>query len=199
MGLVRIEPPETSPVSVEEARRQCRIVAGDTNFDGELETYIAAAVSHLEGPDGILGGLCLEPQVWEYVVDSFTDAIQIPLRPVISIDSIAYLDADGVSQALDAENFTTDLSSSSAWVVRNSSAGWPTTLDGINAVRVRFTAGFEETEAGDSGVPAALKQSILLLVGWWFSQRESGVIGQTVSTVPLAFDALTSPYRRYAV
>ncbi|MCW1431398.1 head-tail connector protein [Novosphingobium sp. JCM 18896] len=196
MGLKLITPPTTSPVSLDDAKRQVRVHTSDNTFNAELQAYIDAATNHLDGPNGILDRV-LEPQVWELTLDAFTDSIEIPLRPVISVESIKYSDADGAEQTLNPDAYTVDLSSSTAWVVRNSAESYPQTVDGINAVRVRFTAGYA-LSGSESGVPAALKQAILLLVGHFFENKAAVSVGNPTE-VPLAFNALVMPYRRLAI
>lgn len=199
MGLVRISPPTTWPVSLVEAKRQCRILPEDDTFDAEIATFIDAATSHLDGKDGVLGGVCLEPQQWELVLDCWSDVIELPVGPVLSVDSISYTDTDGLLQPLPGTSFSADLASSSAYVVRNSEATWPPLLNAVNAVRVRFTAGHRGSGSGDgyvSAAPAALRQAILLLIGHWFANREAVVTGVTTAELPLAVQSLIQPYRR---
>lgn len=42
-----------------------------------------------------------------------------------------------------------------------------------------------------------VKTAMLLLIGSWYANRESVVVGQSVSILPLAVDALLQPYVRY--
>ncbi|WP_369463461.1 head-tail connector protein [Citrobacter braakii] len=44
-----------------------------------------------------------------------------------------------------------------------------------------------------------VKAAMLLLIGHWYANRESVVIGETVSQVPLAVEALLQPYRIYGL
>lgn len=199
MGLQIVTPPLTSPVSVVEARRQCRIHAEDATYDADLEAYIAAAVSHMDGPKGVLQR-CLEPQTWDLTLDSFSDSIRLPLGPVLEVDEVKYYDEGGDEQTLDAEFYTVDLASSPQWLVLNDSYSWPATLSAVNAVRIRFTAGYRgELDSGSyvPAVPMALRQAILLLVGHWFAHREAVNVMSTgqIKEIPLAFDALVKPYK----
>lgn len=200
MGLLRIAPPTTWPVSLTEAKRQCRILPDDDTFDDELAELIDAATSHLDGKEGELGGVCLEPQQWELVLDCWSDVIEIPIGPVLSVDSISYLDADGFLQTLSGASYSADLASSSAYVVRNAEATWPVLLDAINAVRVRFTAGHRGTGSGDSyvsAVPAPLRRAILLLVGHWFVNHEAVVTGTIATELPMAVKSLIRRFERW--
>lgn len=41
--------------------------------------------------------------------------------------------------------------------------------------------------------------AMLLLIGHWYANRESVVIGTITAEVPMAVDALISPYRHYQI
>lgn len=199
MGLVLATAPTDMPVTIEQARAQVRLAPGDDSFDAELAGLIAAAVSHLDGNDGVLGGRCIEPQQWDLLIDGFTDVIEIPLRPLISVDEVAYIDVDGIERTLATDAWTADTASYAGWVVRNSDAAWPATMECVNAVRVRFIAGYPRAADGSSGAPASLQHAILLLVAHWFANREAVNVGNIVNQFPLAVEALIAPFRRFAV
>lgn len=44
-----------------------------------------------------------------------------------------------------------------------------------------------------------IRTVMLLLIGHWYANRESVVVGQTVSSLPLAVESLLQPYRIYGV
>lgn len=46
-------------------------------------------------------------------------------------------------------------------------------------------------------VPQALKQAVLQLAGWWFEQREAGLIAVTAMEPPLGFNDIVREYRDY--
>ena len=50
-----------------------------------------------------------------------------------------------------------------------------------------------------AAVPAAIKQAMLLLIGHWFANREAVNVGNIVTAMPLAVEALIAPYRRVGV
>lgn len=192
MGLTLITPALTSPVSIEDARRQCRIHAGDATYDAELEGYIAAAVSYVESALN----MALEPQTWRLMQDSFAGDIVLPLGPVIEIEEIAYTDTDGSPATVDPGDYLLRQLSDMRWEVSPVSS-WP---DG-SAVQADFTVGYEgelDSATYTSGTPAALKQAVLLLIAHWFAHKSAVEVvssGDLVS-VPLAFDALIQPYKR---
>ena len=69
---------------------------------------------------------------------------------------------------------------------------WPSVRDQPQAITVRAVMGY----ASASAVPYPLKQAMKLLIGHWYENREAVVVGQVPMEVPLAAEALISPYRR---
>jgi uncharacterized phiE125 gp8 family phage protein len=68
---------------------------------------------------------------------------------------------------------------------------WPDTLDTLNAVVVRFVAGYGGDE---TKVPEGIKRGFLLRIGDLYEHRESVNIGNIVNVLPAA-DALEEPFR----
>jgi uncharacterized phiE125 gp8 family phage protein len=182
MGLTLLTPATVFPVTLDEARAHCRVTHTDEN--ALLTGYIKAATRYVEQN---LSASIAE-QVWGLTLDAFSDYIELARGPVISVDAFAYIDTAGSPQTVDSGLYTVDLVSRAPWIVRNSSSSWPTPMDGINMVSVTYTAGM-------GVVPEDLKHAILLLVGHWHLNREAVNVGNTVTEVPLAVDALLQPYR----
>lgn len=192
MGLRLITPPTAEPVSLVEAKRHLRVEHSDD--DDYIAMLVTAARQTIDGRDGWLGR-ALMPQTWEYVFDAFpAGEIRLPFTPIQSIAGIFYDDTDGLEQTVDPAGYYLDNASYIPWVM--SSAGWPTsTLSAVNAVRVRFVAGYENAAA----VPAPIRHAILLMVGHWYMNREAVTVSTADPKVlPMAVDALLTPYRVWA-
>lgn len=189
MAMKLITAPADLPVSVAEAKLHCRIDHADD--DAFIEAAIGAAVSLLDGWRGILGR-ALMPQTWDLIFDRFPGGpIEIPLPPVASVENVNYVDPDTETETVLASTaFAVDLVSPNAWVVPGD-AGWPATMDTINAVRVRFIAGYADAAA----VPARIRLAIKLLVAHWYANRETVNIGNISSELPLTVAALIAPER----
>jgi uncharacterized phiE125 gp8 family phage protein len=119
-----------------------------------------------------------------YVVDVPATATwqRLPLTPIRSIDSVQTVDPSGVAVALPIESYAVDVDSSGD--------GWVRVLDAGDAIRVRVSgiAGMADDE---NGVPEAIRQGVLRLVGHLFTSRD-GDGGEP----PAAVTALWRPYRR---
>lgn len=179
MSLTLITPPIDPVVSVDEIKATARVLHADE--DVFLTQLVAAAVSHLDGYNGVLG-LCLAAQTWELTYDVFPcGALKLPLGPVMSIFSVSYLDAAGVLQVMNPVEYQVDTTDGEGWVVPV--ADWPATGSFVNAARIRFIA-------GHTVVPPALKVAVRMLAAHWYANRE----GQGV--FPPAVDALIQPFRK---
>lgn len=187
MGLTLLTPATVFPVTLVEARAQCRVTS--TDEDTLIEGYVRAATRHVENALS----LSIAEQTWKLTLDEFSDAIELLRGPVVSVQSVQYVDEDGVTQTLDADLYTVDLTSDQQWLVRNSDATYPSLLDGVNAVAITYTAGM-------GTVPDDLKHAILMLIAHWHSSRAATETGNVIPReVPFATAALIQPYRRVLV
>lgn len=185
MGLTLLTAPTVWPVTLEEARAHCRVRSNDE--DALIQGYIRAATKMIE----LSLGISIATQTWKLTLDEFSNAIELPRGPVLSVDSVEYYDAEGAAQTVSTALYTADLSSDPQWVVLNSDEAWPDVLDGVNAVSVTYTAGMIEDED--------LRHAILLLIGHWHGNREAVNVGSSVTSMPFAVEALMQPYRKMFV
>lgn len=198
MALRLITVPAVEPLTLAEAKAHLRV--DHTDEDSLIQTYISAATSYVDGENGFLGR-ALVTQTWELVLDEFpAEEIKIPLPPLQSIDSIKYDDSAGVEQTLDPSEYEADTVSVPGWVVPIPS-GWPTTIDAINSVRIRFTAGYAPSSDSPpdltANVPGAIKAALFLTIGSLYAHRERVAAGQIVTQLPWGAEQLLRPYRVY--
>ena len=188
MALKLITAPSTLPVTLAEAKAHLRIDHADE--DALITALIETATAGAEHETG----RALMAQTWEIALDAFPDAVELTRTPVQSITSVTYANADGAQTVLSDALYSLDAADEFGWayVVPAYAGAWPETRDEINAVKVRYVAGYADAES----VPAAIKSWILLQVGAMYAHRESDVIGQVQR---LGFvDALLHRYRVYA-
>jgi len=197
MALRRIAAPAVEPLTLTEVKEHLRV---DHNIsDSLIQTYIEAATSYIDGEFGLLGR-ALVTQTWELIIDHFpVHEIKIPLPPLQSVTSIKYDDPDGFEQTLATDQYYVDDASEPAWVVPTT-AGWPTAvLQAVNAVRIRYVAGYEATNDSPpdlaGNVPGAIKQAMLLLIGNFHEHREQNIVGLTTMTLPFAAENLLKQWR----
>ena len=162
-----------------------------TDDDAYLEACIAAATDHVDGKDGWLGR-ALGTQTWDLVLDEFPcEGIRIPLPPLQSVTYLRYVSPEtGLETDLTVNtDYQVDVYSEPGWIMPGAN-GWPAIMDTINAVRVRFVAGYET-------VPPAIKQAVMLLAAHYYENRESVVLDGKPTVLPQAVDALLYPRRNW--
>jgi len=175
--LTRITPPAVRPLSLDEARDHLRVTQNAE--DALISMLIETAEAWLDGWRGVLG-LALEPQTWELSLDRFpAGAFCIPLGPVVSVTSVSYVDAEGAEQVLAPAEYEAD-----GERVRPV-GGWPSTGPTMGAVKIRFVAG--------EGTPENIKHVVRLLIGHWYTNRES--VGDRLEAMPMGVNMLIDTVR----
>lgn len=127
---------------------------------------------------------------WSMYLDGFPEEIEVRRLPVLTVASITYVDTAGDTQTLSSSLYQTDLACPDAPGRIKPAYGeaWPSTRSGdYNAVTVAFTAGYG-TDAED--VPETIRHAIMMLVAWWFDQREPVSIGGVVNPLPFTVQSL---------
>ena len=124
------------------------------------------------------------------VLDSFPDVIRPPYPPLVSIDSITYIDTAGATQTLSSSVYDVDTTNEPGRVVPAYGQTWPSIRSDINAVTVTYTAGYGAAE----DVPDPAKAAIKLLVDHLYTHR-GGVSEIPTNEVPLGIRDLLWPER----
>jgi len=195
MGLALVTAPPAEPVSLDEAKDHLRVKNGDE--DVLLTGLIKAARQHVDGRDGWLNR-ALITQTWDLFLDAFPCSsdipIVVPLPPLQSITSVTYLDDAGASQTWAATDYTVDAKSEPGRILPAYGLSYPSTRRVMNAVTVRFVAGYGLAVA----VPATLKLALGALVAHFYEHREpiilTGGVGSPIP-LPMHVEALLMPYR----
>jgi uncharacterized phiE125 gp8 family phage protein len=174
MTIIQITGPAVEPLTVGEVKEHLHIDAAvaDDDFDG----MIRAAREEAEA----LTGRSLISRTWERVLHEFpAGGIELGWPPVLAITSIKYIDTAGVEQTLAVDHYTLDEVTTPGWVYPSIAyPTWPDTQSGrVNAVRVRFTAGYG-TSAGS--VPHSIRQWMKTRIGTMYTMREEVVTGVSV-------------------
>jgi len=113
--------------------------------------------------------LTLNEATYDLLLDDFPDVIEIWKWPISSITSVKYTDTAGDTQTVGSSNYSTDLYSYPARIIRADSYTWPDVKDSeANAVQVRFVTGFTSPAV----VPGDIKQALYLKIAEYFDKRE---------------------------
>ncbi len=189
MALVLITPPATEPVTLEEAKLHCRVDHAEE--DALIEGFVTAAREYAEA----FTHRAFVPQTWERVLGVFPAVIRLPKPPLLGVESITYLDPDGVVQTLDPAVYQVVGEAEPAAVLPAHGPCWPAVQPRPGAVRIRFRAGYPKDATGVLLIPRGITTAIRLLVGHWYANRETVVVGASVSDVPHTMEMLLWPFR----
>lgn len=135
-----ITPPPYEAISLAETKSHLKIDDDIVNYDSDIAGYIAAARGWLEG----YTGLSLIQQTFEMSIDAWPSCgyLELPRSPLISVDSIKYIDSNGAEQTWGAVNYQTDLVSVPGRIALAYAGNYPSSFrSDLNAWKVRFTAG----------------------------------------------------------
>ncbi len=184
-------PPTGTVVTLPEAKVQARV---EITQDDVLIQYLIDAAT--EAAQEFTQRALLE-QEWELWLPGFPSnrrPIELPRPPLIEVKEVVYLDTQGVEQALDEYSAYRVIApqgprAQMGQIVLNAGFSWPTTLASPDAVRIRFTAGYDV-------VPEAIKQAIKVHVADLYENRENTVLtGAVLQQVPFNVHAILMPYR----
>lgn len=129
------------------------------------------------------------------VLDAFpvgSGKIELPWTPVIAIESLEYIDPDGNEQSLDPETLRLDTRPIYPTLAPQWGTQWPRTTDEPECITITVTAGHAQ-------MPPDVEVAVLLLIGHWYENRESVVMGVSATEVPMGVSMLLDNYRIHAV
>lgn len=187
--ITQAMPTDVLPVELPSAKARLRIDTEDENAD--LKGLIAAASQHYEAHTGVaLINRTVTAKFDEWPVGG--EPIVLRPAPLVSVASVQYLDTGGATQTVAGSTYTVDTDSLTGLVWLAFDKTWPTLRSVARAITATYTAGHGTTP---HDVPEIHQQAILLLVGHWYANRESVVVGTITSDVPQSYDAIVSTQR----
>jgi uncharacterized phiE125 gp8 family phage protein len=128
----------------------------------------------------------------------WTSVIVIPRPPLISVESIDYVDPAGVTQTLTGSPAAFTVSTPQGPTAKKGRITplygevWPTTRAQLDAVTVHLTAGYAV-----GSLPDDLTHGRLLLIGELYKQRSESVVGLTPTPAVVRALDLFKRYRAY--
>lgn len=191
-SLTRQIGPLVEPVTLAEAKAHLRVDTSDD--DAYIGTLITAA---REWCEQYLDRTLVHTQ-WvmrfdRFPVDSTAD-IELPRPPVVSSGTatsvtVAYTLEDGTTATYSTSLFRVDRASTPGAVKTNYAQTWPPHRQDDNSVSVTWWAGY-----GSSGtsVPAAIRHAMLMLIGFWYENRSTVLIGSISKQLEFAVESLLS-------
>lgn len=169
-GLTLVTANNTLLVSVEEACEACSV---DYPPSGSLFGFwIEEATEALERETG----RSFLNKTYDLTLDCFPcGVIEFPVNPVVSVSSVTYIDGNGDSQTWASSHWLLDTSREPARLSPAYGESWPTTQGRMNAVTIRFLAGYG-TLPGNALERA--RHAVRLWVAESYRTREAGCLSK---------------------
>lgn len=162
--------PAAEPIATADAKLQVRVDGNDEN--ALIDAYVASARSHVEG----VTGTRMVTQTVSLKTDDWNDLADLPVAPIQSITTIAYVDTAGDVITLSSSVYETRLDLLEPSVVLKHGQTWPARLPG-SLITLTAVVGY-----GAAGAqPAAVLQAIRLVMADFYAQRETVSDGPMVS------------------
>lgn len=186
--LTQLSPPSAEPLSLAEAKLHLRVDADITEDDGLIAALIVTARQQAEHRTG----RALISQQWRYAVDAFpVDSLDLPLPKLQSVQSVTYLDSNGVRQTLAGGDYEVITDELVGRLVPAFGKSWPACRLFPGSVQVSYTCGY----GAAVDVPQSIKAWMLLAIGAWYENREALTAGQPVAELPRCFwEGLLDPF-----
>ncbi len=185
----------TSTINLAAASLGAEVATTNTTADPELVAWLKTAREWCE----TFTHRAFITQTWDDKRGAFPacQVLELPKAPLISVTSVGYVDTAGVAQTWSAALYTVDAPAGpkacAGQIVPVFGESFPVTRGVINAVTIRFVAGYGAAAA----VPASIKTAMKLLIAHWYEHRESVNVGNISSEIPLGVTALLWPYKSF--
>lgn len=176
-------PPVEEPLTLEEAKAQCRVDTQDD--DTLLTTLIIAARRHCEKIDW----RAYITQTLETWLDAWPadGVIHVPRPPLQSVTSVVYYNAADTAATLSAASYIVDTVSQPGRIVLRTGSAWPTTtLRAANGICITHVAGYGLAV----DMPEDIKNAMKLLIGHWYENREDSTVGAVSRSIDFGVRAL---------
>jgi len=171
-------------VTLAEAKAHLRV--GYEDEDSYIGTLIEAATLWA----ATTTGLSLGERQWVLALDQFpNDKLVLPVVPLVSVESLAYIDEFEASQTYAGFRVFGVGGDIPGYVLPSTGEAWPGASKEPECVTVEFTA-------GNDTIPKTIKHAILLMVSHWYENRESAS-AHNLSEAPFGVSALLLPHRNW--
>jgi len=179
------------PLSLEEAKLQCRVTASDD--DVLIARLVVAAREYVERfTRRALTTKTIQLRLLEFPIDS--KPISLPRPPLISVTTLEYRDLDtgNYTALVEGTDFEVDEAAEPAEIHLAYLQQWPSARYVFDGARVTYQTGY-----GPDGedVPGALASACGLLIANWYENREPTIAATIVRKVPFTIESLMLPYK----
>jgi uncharacterized phiE125 gp8 family phage protein len=187
MNVERIADAKAEAISLDEARKQCRILGTDS--DDTLRIYIEAARNNVENQ---IKNVLVEGTYAFYFDES--DSFFEIYRPIVSITTFEYKTSSNTGTyagSLTGSDYHLD---EHQGIITLNDNAMTDIYDQRNAIKITAVTGQEKV----GSIKADIKLAMLLMIGHWHENREAVSVVQ-LNQIPMGAAALLGPYRAYSL
>ncbi len=177
-------------ITLEEAAEFMRAEFSDSEENLIMSLITASRISCEEYLFRRIGEQTVELRANGFPLDNAPIVLPAPL---ISVESVKYLDSNGDEQTLDESSY---LVSDSAPCLITPVASWPETSKSGDSLRVEFTAGYSDpgsSPLASEALPATVRVAMLMQIADMYENREAQSEKGLIANQTLA--NLLAPYR----
>ena len=182
MNFEIITPSTDTAVPLNIAKDHLRISdnASDALISGAIQASTGFAENFLNRT--------LTTKSYRLSLDDWPPRIFLKLPPLITVDSVKYDDENDIEQTLATSVYEVGHMDNIPFIQLAPNQSWPdlSTTTALERIRIDYTSGY----GGASDIPDAIAQSLLLLIGDAYENRESQIIGQAINENPAAINLL---------
>lgn len=205
--------PAIEPITLAEAKAYLRVTgnAEDALITGLIAAARATCEKHTNR--------AFITQTWELVLDQFPCGpkggpgdwwdgvrevaistvygekrfIDLPVCPLISLESLTTYDVDDAAAVFDISNLVVSRDRTPGRIALKTGAVWPIATRGADAIKIVWKAGYGDTA---DTVPAPIRQAMKLLISHFFEFRQPVELAKAGGALemPWSVDALLGPY-----
>tara|TARA_R100001244_G_C5158264_1_gene130655 strand:+ start:241 stop:819 length:579 start_codon:yes stop_codon:yes gene_type:complete len=179
--------PTTPVVTTTECKTHLRVDHSDD--DTYIATLQKAATATAEG---ITNRFFIETTLIQYG-DRWEDITHLFRSPGAGITNIKYMTGGVLSAAIASSIYLFDSSVEPPQISLKEGQSWPTDNDDeLRTIKVTYKVGYGTAA---SSVPEGIKQAILIMVGDWYENRQSVIVGRVVNLIPKTAEYLLNQYK----
>ena len=194
-SLTRQTPPAVEPVTVAEAKAHLRV---DTSDD---DTYIGTLITAArEWCEQYLDRTLVHTQ-WVMRFDRFPpsgeEPVELPRPPMVTSGtatavSVTFTSEAGATSTYSTSQYRVDRNATPGAIKPTYGATWTPHREDDNSISVTWWAGYG---AAGSSVPATIRHAMLMLVGHWYENRSSVLVGSISKEMEFAVISLLDSQR----